>query len=63
MVAREVKCRIEACSECACYNRFSAECEAPELALPRRVKDAENIPWWCPLPMVKEAPDALSASD
>ena len=54
MVARQVACRIESCGECGCYNRFTAECEAPELAFPKMVKDAGEIPWWCPLPMVKE---------
>jgi len=62
MVPRQVVCTIESCGECGCYNRFTRECEAPELALPRRVKDAENIPWWCPLPMAKEEVDEDGAS-
>ena len=60
MVSRQVVCVIESCGECGCYNRFTCECEAPELALPKRVKDAGEIPWWCPLPMVKEFGDGPS---
>lgn len=58
MVPRQVVCTIESCGECGCYNRFTGECETPELTLPRRIHDPEEIPWWCPLPMAGEIDDA-----
>lgn len=60
MVARVIACRIESCGECKYYDGFRHECEAPKLSLPKRVKDAKQIPWWCPLPMAKVVPDGPS---